>query len=114
VSSSGASLKGYALEILVAIAIGLQAWTLSNVVDVRERVARLEARSSHSPARAPAAGAAELEIHPRGPRIVALGQAVDDRPEDRPEVVGFVQGAAHRHAELYERLRTLRGFSGPP
>lgn len=28
---------------LIAIAIGLQGWTLTNVVDVRERVARLEA-----------------------------------------------------------------------
>lgn len=30
---------------LIAIAIGLQGWTLTNVVDVRERVARLEAFS---------------------------------------------------------------------
>jgi hypothetical protein len=71
-------MKTISLEnVLLAIVMGLQAWTLSSVVDVRERVARLEARQDLYAPRRPAA-AADLPLE--GP-LVTRPQAIADRRE---------------------------------
>lgn len=98
------TLHSFALELLVGVGIALQAWTLSNVVDVRERVARLEARSA-----APASS--ELEERPR---VELVDQAVDQGLEQRLKIVARAEGAPANHAELYDRVRALRRHARPP
>lgn len=107
--------------VLVPAGVALQGWTLSYVVSIERRIARLEARdelrgwilprpsSSSDKAHAPAAEGQ------RGARFL-LGQPLDDHREQRLEVLigRGVEGPAARHAEIYERLSASGGIGGPP
>lgn len=100
-------------KVLLPAVLLLQAWTLTNIVDVRERVARLEVALTMQ---APRRGALEVPVTAAGgqggPELI-LGQPVDDRREQRLEIVAGGEGPATRHAELYDRLRSRGAHPWP-
>ncbi len=100
-------------DVLLAIAIALQAWTLNTVVDVRERVARLEARAAL--ASSPPAEPPRLEIlERRSPpgRVQVRGEAEHQGDGDGLGVVAR-ELLLHDPAELGDRAPPGRARAGP-
>jgi len=99
-------------DVLLAVAIALQAWTLNTVVDVRERVARLEALAAVSSSSAPPSGAEILERIGPPRRVEIRGEA--EHQGARDELGIFARELLlHDPAELGDRAPPGRARDRP-
>lgn len=104
------------LGILVPLGVALQGFTVHTLVSIEHRLTALETRDAlRGPPRLGLAPMPPAILEQRAPALLlVIDDPLDDRGEERREVIAGEKHAPHRQAELGDRALTLRSLHGPP
>lgn len=108
------------LGILVPLTGAIQTATFSYVVSIERRLTRLESRDElrgppiARPGLPPTPPARILERKAEPRRVLVVGEAVDDRLEERCEIIARIKCVADQQAERGDRASALRPKRRPP